>query len=218
MSTPKLPWEPGWVPPTLDSAVSGMVGTIIGDATQVAGQVAGTVVSDATQAVESVIPSPTAVSSGTVPQVNIPSVSGAVTDITSVIENTAKSTASEAMSSMAGDLEQRAEAAVVKALEKVVSGPVNPPALDDFIHADARSRAFRTLLSGLALTVLAGIVSALGAASGLNWFDSHSWPVLITLVTSSVLTSLSAYVGRLIKEPASTAPITNLLSGSSVTR
>jgi len=137
-----------------------------------------------------------------------------VTDITSVIENTAKSTASEAISNLTSELEQRAEAAVVKALEKVVSGPVTPPALTDFIHADARSRAIRTLLSGLALTVLAAIVSALGAASGLNWFDSHSWPVLITLITSSVVSSVTAYVGRLLKEPAHTVPITTLLAGS----
>jgi hypothetical protein len=234
MSNPlNLPFLPGYVAPGKDDnlisqvtgalegavsagtqAVTDAASTVAGD---VGGPVASSIIQDAgaavqagEQAVESVIPTavPTAATPGQAPT----SVTGSVTDITTAIESAAKTAATGAISAAAGTIEMAAERAVDKALGKLISSPPNPPALSDFIHADARSRAFRTLMIGLGLSVLWGIVSALGAATNLNWFDKTAWPALFAIMATSVTTSVVSYVTRLVKEPPHTATISSLLS------
>lgn len=240
MSNPlNLPFLPGYKAPGTDTnLLSQVTGTItkdvegvVNDTTQavtnaastVAGEVAGPLAAGVTeaagaavqageQAVESVIPT-VATSTAAPAPTQVPTISTpSITDITSVIENAVKSATGSAVSNASGSIELAAEKALDKALGKLISGPPTPPALSDFIHADARSRAFRTLIIGLALSVLWGIVSALGVATNLNWFDKTAWPALAAIVATSVSTSVISYVSRLVKEPPHTAPIAALLA------
>lgn len=216
MSNPlNLPFLPGYVPPATDpnlvsqvtKSVENAASAVVTDAEQAVGQAIGAGASPPPSAAPAPIPPPATPATAAPP----------VTDLgglVAVIENAAKTSATQAVGGLSGSLELAAEQALDKALGKLISGPPAPPALTDFVHADARSRAARSLVTGLVLSVLWGIVSALGMASNLNWFDKTSWPVLATLLTSSVVTSVTSYVSRLVKEPAHTAPVTQLLAST----
>lgn len=85
-----------------------------------------------------------------------------------------------------------------------VQGGATPavPNLTDFTKADARSRAIRTLLGGLALSILWGLTNVLGNIATVNWADRNALPQVITLAVASVVGAVGAYLGRVLKEPA----------------
>lgn len=90
-------------------------------------------------------------------------------------------------------------------------GTVPLPNLTDFVHADARSRALRSLLIGLGLSALWGVVNVLGTMGNINWFDKNSLVSVGTMLATSVAGSLAAYLVRMTKEPSHTAPLLPLL-------
>lgn len=80
----------------------------------------------------------------------------------------------------------------------------NPPvpSLSDFAHADARNRAFGTLVNGILISGAWGALSAVGSASGINWFDHNAWPSLLALVAGTVVTSVGNYLSRILGAPS----------------
>lgn len=261
MSTPNLPWLPGYTPPVAGNIFGDLVNTaetVTQDATQVAtgvgaevagaiaGPTAAEVVKDVggvAQGVEQAggavigavtgIPTATPTPSASIPPGLIPSapVTGLSTDILSTIETAATSSAKSAvlavLPDLKGALEHLVEEAVAAKLESAATkdlddaeggtgpGDIPVPSVNDFIKADARSRAIRTLVIGVVLSVGWGAVNAIGALSGVNWFDSHVWPSMIALVTGSVVTSVTSYIARLAKEPPHTAPVVAALAATS---
>jgi hypothetical protein len=145
----------------------------------------------------------------TVPSSTVPSSTGnLLTDLEHMIE----SAAGKVLPGLAPEL----EAALIKewqdGLQRVLTkvAPTGTPPLPtatDFIHADARSRAFRSLIIGLVVAVLTGLVSVTGQLAGLNVFSHDGRIAAATIVWASVLTSVGSYVTRLLKEPAHTAPL-----------
>jgi len=68
---------------------------------------------------------------------------------------------------------------------------------------DASERAFRTLLQGLAVDVLAGIGVALTAAvaGGIQWTQAY-WVALALAVGKSAVTAVVSYFARKLVPPA----------------
>jgi hypothetical protein len=68
---------------------------------------------------------------------------------------------------------------------------------------DASERAFRTLLQGLAVDVLAGIGVALTAAvaGGIQWTQAY-WIALALAVGKSAVTAVVSYFARKLVPPA----------------
>jgi hypothetical protein len=139
-----------------------------------------------------------------------------VTSLGAAIKASALEAAEKAALAALPDLQKKAEEMVTGAITgeviKVTGGlsVPQPPAVGDFIKADARSRAIRTFLVGLGMSVVLGLVTALGQSSGLNWFSKEGWTAVATLAVSSVVGSVLAYVTRMIKEPAHTAALLGL--------
>jgi hypothetical protein len=74
--------------------------------------------------------------------------------------------------------------------------PANP-----VVQADARNRAFRTLLQGLGLDVATAVVLVLVVAVGnLEWTPQY-WSVLGLAVAKSVIVSGVSYFARLLLKP-----------------
>lgn len=125
--------------------------------------------------------------------------------------------AQQALQSLESDLEseltKEMQAVLPRVIGKVSGSMATPevPTVEDFIHADARSRAFRSLLSGLVVAVLTGLVTVSGQLAGVNWFDKNGLVAAASIAGASIVTSVSAYIGRLVKEPASTQPLVNQL-------
>lgn len=71
------------------------------------------------------------------------------------------------------------------------------------VATDASERAFRTLLQGLAVDVLAGIGVALTAAiaGGIEWTQAY-WLALALAVGKSAVTAIVSYFARRFVPPA----------------
>lgn len=71
------------------------------------------------------------------------------------------------------------------------------------VERDAAERAFRTLLQGLAVDVLAGIGVALaaGIAGGISWTEAY-WVALALAVAKSAITAIVSYFARKLVPPA----------------
>ena len=74
--------------------------------------------------------------------------------------------------------------------------PANP-----VVQADARNRAFRTLVWGLGLDVATAVVLVLvQAVGGLEWTPQY-WQLLGRAVAKSAVTSAVSYFARLLLKP-----------------
>lgn len=224
------PWDANFTPAGIDQDLINAVTGAVAAGEQVVEQVvpaATPVISGATQAVESVLPSvvPTVTvgpvtsgggSGGSGPSGSIPvtNVTGFGQTLEQVIEAAAKGSAKTALESLAPSI----EAELAKEFQNVVGNVVarttggsttaSVPNLDDFIHADARSRAFRTLLIGLFVAVLTGLGTAASALAGDNLLTHTGQVAAASIALSAVVSSVVAYVGRLFHEPAVTRPLT----------
>jgi hypothetical protein len=72
------------------------------------------------------------------------------------------------------------------------------------VAADARDRALRTLVQGLAANVLIAVVAAVGPAlSGSNFAWSRTyWATVGTLAASTAVTAAGSYLMRRLVPPA----------------
>jgi hypothetical protein len=73
-------------------------------------------------------------------------------------------------------------------------------------EADAQTRAFRTLIQGLIVDMLAAIAVALAAAiaGGIEWTQAY-WVALALAVGKSAVTAIVSYFARKFVPPANTA-------------
>jgi len=79
---------------------------------------------------------------------------------------------------------------------------VHDPAPD--AHADARDRAWRTLVQGLVVTVVLAVVTAFGAAVAAPGFDLLTWDSWRAAATSggtAAVMAAAAYIQRLVQPP-----------------
>lgn len=73
-------------------------------------------------------------------------------------------------------------------------------------RADAKDRAWRTLVQGLFVTVILAVVTAFGTAVAAPDFDLltwDSWKAAATAAGAAVMISITAYIQRLISPPKS---------------
>ena len=68
--------------------------------------------------------------------------------------------------------------------------------------ADARNRAFRTLLQGLLLDVIVAVVAVLATNVGDATWTKEYWLALVGLVGKSVVTAIVSYFARKYLPPA----------------
>jgi len=188
-------------------------GKVITDVEQAAGQVASTV-SGGVVAAPSPVPAPTPAS-----PVSAPSGGSLIGDIEQAALGAAKQSASSLLPGIEAALEKRiavkVQAEITDVLTKVEGGSEPAvPTLDDFTKADARSRAIRTLIIGLVLSGLWGVVNVLGNVATVNWADRNALPQVLALVVGSVVSAVTGYIARVLKTPPHIANAT-ILPGSS---
>lgn len=198
---------------------------------QVAGQVAGPAaaqavqdVGAAAQAAEGVVED---VASAVLPTVVPPSgasTPGAQTSSSTpggswvqAIETAAASTAEVALKSALPAVQDRvahaAERILAQELGKALGSEEPPlatlPTGSDLKRVDAWERAARTFLSGLAVTILAAIVQVVGSlatdGTHVDFFHQDGWKAVGTLAVGAVVTAVSSYVMRYLKEPVGAA-------------
>lgn len=124
--------------------------------------------------------------------------------IKEAVEGAAGDAASAALEAVLPDVKKRVGEQVEKEVAEAVTKTLGEPQLidlKDLTKADARSRALRTLLGGLALSVVYGIINVAGDLAGINWFTKDGWLTVAGVVTTSVVLSVLSYVGRLLHEP-----------------
>lgn len=204
---PNLPWLPGYVPPGVDKGlidlISNQVHQGVDQITDIAEQ-AGvpTVIAEPVKAtVDATVDAGTKVVQSPTPQT-----------IKDAVKDAAATSAEAALESILPDIKKRVAETVEKQVTEQLSKSLGQPKtveLGDLVKADARSRAWRTLAGGLALSVLYGIISVFGDLAGINWFSKEGLATAASLVVFSVVGSVLAYVARLIKEPA---PFTEALN------
>jgi hypothetical protein len=227
------PWDTDFTPAAVDADLVKDVEAAVAAGETVVTQVvpaAAPVISDATQAVESVITggggtgatATAASSTTTVIPSTTPTITGDITqDLEAVIEAAAKGSAKSALSSLAPALEaelaKEFQATVEKVVNRATGGTDTAPVpnLTDFIHADARSRAFRTLLVGLGVAILTGLGTVAGQLVGTDWSTHNGQVAAVTIAAGAVATSVGTYFTRLVSEPQVTKPLTAQLPAKS---
>jgi hypothetical protein len=223
-----LPWEKNFTPAAVDpnlvedltkaaeQAVTGVVSqaeqvvplppvvtSIITDAEQVAGKVVGAAVAPTT-----VTPPVPATSTSITPT------GGSIaTSIEAAALQAAKSATASVLPSIADSLEKsiasKAQAEITAVLTKIEGGTEPAaPSLDDFTKADSRSRAVRTLLTGLVLSALWGLVNIIGNVATVDWHNANAFPQVAAMAATAVIGSVLAYIERVVKEPAHIANAT----------
>lgn len=230
------PWDINFTPAGIDQAVVNAVTGAVNAGEQVVEQVlppaVGPVVQDVTQATEGAITGAVgSVLPGIVPPSSPPPVAGGggggsggfipASNVTNlgqtmeqIIEAAVRGSAKSALSTLAPALEaelaKEFQSTVTNVVNRTTGGADTPatPNLEDFIHADARSRAFRTLLIGLFVAVLTGLGAAAGQLAGADWSTHNGQVAAATMAIGAVVSSLVAYVSRLFNEPQVTKPLT----------
>lgn len=189
-------WDEDFAPPQVDlDLVKQVQGAV--------GQVVATVESAIDKVPGAVAPPPPVI-----PTIGASPIGG---DLISQVQQAALEAAKQSASILLPDLEKAVQERVsstvqaeVGELIKKLQGGNEPavPSLSDFAKADARSRAFRTLLSGLVLSALWGILNVVGNLATVNWADKNALPQVAALAAGSVVMSMTAYISRLLREPA----------------
>lgn len=210
------PWDADFTPAAIDQNLVKDVQAAVTGAEQA--------VTSATQTVENAVTG--AVQTATTPTAVSTTVGGGgggttgltsatvLNDIENVVSAAAKGSAEKALLALVPQLQQELayeyENALNAALAKVTTAAnaAPPITLEDFIHADARSRAVRTLLLGLLTAVLTGVASVAGQMAGVDWFSRDGLLAAGSIALSAVVTSVGAYITRLLKEPEVTKPLT----------
>lgn len=133
-------------------------------------------------------------------------------DLATVVEQAAlgaaKSAAVAALPGLQKAIEARVASAVqreaIDLLTKLEGGQSEPavPDLADFIHADGRAAAIRTLLIGVVLSGLWGLVNVLGNIATVDWHNRDALPQVLSIAVTGVVGAVVAYVGRLAKPPS----------------
>lgn len=196
MSTPSLPWEKGFTPtapdPDLIKQVSNTVAGPVAAATEA-------VLGSAYTTAENPPAAPTAT--------NAPAGGG----LGSVITQAAESSLNAALPA----IQKRIGDAAAKAITDEINslGGANPALpsipIKDLTKLDAWERAARTFMVGIFVTLLGAVVQVIGqiAASGtsVDFFSKDGWTAVATLAVGAVVTSVSSYVLRFIREPVGAA-------------
>jgi hypothetical protein len=170
-------------------------------AIQAAGEVVGAVVPQSPPA-----PATPAASTSPVPAGGL-STGNILVDVEKAALDAARATTSTILPSLQRTIETRiaakAQSEIQQVLEKIQGGEASPavPTLSDFAHADARSRAIRTFLVGVVLSILWGLTNILANIATVDWTNKNALPQVITLAVGSVVSSVVAYVARLADEP-----------------
>jgi hypothetical protein len=229
------PWDEDFTPAAVsETLIKDIQGALAGGEQAVA-QAAENVVPEVTQAAESaagaVIPTVVAAAGGSsIPQSTVSGVPGATdfasdltTALESVIGSAAKSSAEKALIGLApileAELAKEFQAGTNRVIGRVTGGTnVAPtPNLEDFIHADARSRAFRSLLIGLVVAILTGLGVAAGQLVGADWSTHNGQVAAITVAVGAVVNAVLTYFTRLVNEPQVTKPLTAQLPSKAST-
>lgn len=71
----------------------------------------------------------------------------------------------------------------------------------DLAKPAARSRALRSLVIGLGMAVLWGVITAIGTAGHVDFFSKAGWLSFFVLVGGAALNSVVSYVARLRLDP-----------------
>lgn len=112
--------------------------------------------------------------------------------------------------SVQSDFEDLARAAVGVAVKEALNEiKTTVPAQDsvtyidpkDLLKASARSRALRTFLQGLGITVFWTLITAIGDFSNVDWFSRQGWITVGTLAGATVIHAATSYVARVINPP-----------------
>lgn len=188
-----FPWQPGYSPgvnvvPIIDNVLPWLAPVI-------------------NPVINSVLPTPPA---PPVPGPSQPPVAPAppvVGNLTSVLEAAVLAAAEQAGRSALPAIQQQVLALLTSTVTTEVSKVLPQPTdtvigPDVFTKAAARSRATRTFFTGLALSGVWGIISALGSLNGANFFTKTGLISVATLLASSAVGSVIAYVGRIHFQPA----------------
>lgn len=138
-------------------------------------------------------------------------------DWVSAIESAAMTTTGDALKSVLPAVQDRiaheAEKILAEELGKALGDTTSPPLASipkaDLKKLDAWERAARTLLSGVFVTILGAIVQVIGSLSTdgthVDFFHQEGWKAVATLAVGAVITSVSTYLMRYLKEPAGAA-------------
>jgi hypothetical protein len=183
MSAPNVPWQTNFVPAVTDSDLVKSITDMVTGA-----------VTTAEQAV------PTVVTGNAVPPEGAIAIPGGLTQVVEAsIEGALKAAQVQIAERVQGALTQALSGLGVPQVATIPSG--------DLKKIDAWERAGRTFLTGLVVTVLAGIIQVIGqaASTGADFFSKDGWNAVITLAVGSIVSSVFAYVLRYIKEPAGAA-------------
>lgn len=241
----KLPWEPGFVPaapdPNLIGSITGAVTAVkkaatgaLTQATQIGSDVvtdAATVTTQAANDVKAatgavtaageVIGSVVATPSPASPAATPSPAGGSILDAAiAAAEDAGKGVAASLLPDIEKALEKRVAGKVQAELTSVldsIQGGATPatPSLDDFTKADARSRAFRTLIIGVVFSGIWGLVNVIGNIATVDWTNQNAWPQVISIAATGIIGSVVAYVGRIVKEPANVTNATIIPGPSS---
>lgn len=209
----------------VEATVSAATHEVTDLGSQIAGQVAGPAVAQAVQDVGAVAQATEAVAGGVVESVlppagasvpGVPGTIGAPGSWVDAIEEAAKVNAEAALKSALPALQDRiahqAEKILAEELSKAL-GTGQPPLATipsgDLKKLDAWERASRTFFAGLFATVLGAIVQVIGSlatdGTHVDFFHQEGWKAVGTLAVGAVITAVSTYLLRYLKEPAGAA-------------
>ena len=181
MTTPpeNLPWEANYVPPVADQTLIDKV-------------------------VPSVTPEP--IPAVTVPPPGATAATPAwITDIEALARTNAEAALLAALPNVQGQIASLTDAALTELVKQMGGGTTNipaPPPLQNFAEASARSRAIRSFLIGLGMTILMGLATTIGSLTNINWFSTSGWISVGTLAVGSIISSVVSYVARLKWTPS----------------
>lgn len=208
MSTPQppevrpaalLPWEDGFVPPPIDT---NLINVVTGAATgaihlgtdifsDIAGAVAGKQAHDAIQVVGDTVEAAATVGGNVVSDVAaLPPGATPGEVLASAVKSAQVNIGNQIIKTAAEQLQN-----------SIGNVPVPTITAKELVKVDAWERSWRTLLSGVLVTVLVAILNTIAtvASSGttINWFSKEGWMLVGSLAVGSVLTALSSYLIRL---------------------
>ena len=149
---------------------------------------------------------PTAAPAPVAPPVEAAAAPAALNPLSQALETAVLAAAAGAAKSALPDVEQQVLNLVISTVggkANLVPKPVEPTITSaDFTQAAARSRAFRTLITGLGLSAFWGVINALGSLSGVNFFTKTGLVSVVTMLVTSAVGSVVAYVARIRFTPS----------------
>lgn len=209
-----------------EHAVQDMTAAATNIGGQIAGQVAGPVVQQEVQGVEAVITAAEQAAGAVLTSATGPEGAGPIHTvgpitpvgggtIAEVIKASAQGALAAALPAIQDRIAHAAEQAIAKELAQLAGGmsvdgeaPVATIPKADLKKMDAWERAARTFLIGIFVTVLGALAQVIGSLSTtghINFFSQDGWMAVGTLAVGAVVSGVSSYVLRYLKEPAGAA-------------